>query len=78
MKINLTSISYTISADGVTTTISCDFQGSEGSEYISSRLTLKEDNLTDGKTFDVLTRNEIEQLAKQRLLTLVQKSVEGK
>lgn len=78
--IRLTSIQYHFdNSTTKTDSITCGFSVTSGqNDYLNGSVTLLAKDLEEGTVLDGLNRSEIEQLAKQRLLTLVQKSVEGK
>lgn len=77
---DLLSIQYLFDlSTGKAKEIDCSFSiDTTRNEYIGGPINLYNEDLTDGRTLDDLNRSEIEQLAKQRLLTLIQKGVEGK
>lgn len=64
MKVNLQSITYQFGDNNETTSIMIQFQGNQGSEYLTSQVSLTGDGLDD------LTRKEIEVKARQRLLEI--------
>ncbi|KRK80234.1 hypothetical protein [Companilactobacillus nodensis] len=64
MKVNLQSITYQFGDNNETTSIMIQFQGNQGSEYLTSQVSLTGDGLDD------LTRKEIEAKARQRLLEI--------
>lgn len=72
MNILITSINYKIDKDGNTSGVNTSFTGIENGATISANVPLLADDLTEGETFDDLTRKQIEALGRKKLAKLTE------
>lgn len=71
MKIKLDSLRYEFDKDGNTQQITMGFSGRDDntSNYLSANISILKEDLAD-KTFDDLSRNDVEEIGKTKLAEL--------
>ena len=70
MTITLNRLAYQFGTDGSTTGIQVGLSGSQDGNSISASLQINPTDLTDGKTFDDMSKKDFESLAKSMLAKL--------
>lgn len=75
MDTKINTISYNLDLNGNTTAITVSLAGYEATgESLNGTVIIAPDDLTDGATFDTLTRPQIEKLARAKAVTYIEDS----
>ena len=72
MDTKVTTISYNLDNTGVTQSITVVIAGYENKESLTATVIIIQTDLATGKTFDDLTRKEIESIARGKAATYAQ------
>lgn len=67
MEIKVNNLSYSLDDTGTTTNISVGLNGQDGASYFNSTVNITAEDLTDGVTFDDLTKKSITEIALAKL-----------
>ncbi|MFT8882667.1 MAG: hypothetical protein ABF975_01475 [Liquorilactobacillus hordei] len=70
MTITLNRLAYQFGTDNATTSVQVGLSGSQDGNSISASLQINATDLTDGKTFDDMSKKDFESLAKSMLAKL--------
>lgn len=67
MDIKVTALSYSFDNEGNTTSVTVSLSGQGGANYLTANMAVAAEDLTEGQTFDDLTKKDITTIARDKL-----------